>query len=484
MPLSSAEAYLIELINRARLDPAAEARREGIALNQGLAAGTITTAPKQPLAYNETLGRAAAGHSRWMLDKDIFGHAGAGGTNAKDRMINAGYAFKSPWAWGENLSLLQSRDAGAAIPAQHSSLYASPSHRANMFGARYREIGVGQEMGDMTYRGKTFRASMVTENFTTTGTANFVTGLAYRDRNGNDFYGIGEGTAGIRFSIGAKVMATQAAGDYALSSAAKSVDVQIKGAGVNGSVRVDLSAGNVKLDLVDGTDVFASGNVRLLSGLTHLKLLGIGNYSATGTKAGDQIDGNEGNNEIRGGAGDDTLRGQGGHDRLLGEDGNDRLEGGAGNDHLHGGNGADRLYGGLGNDVLEGGPGHDRLEGAAGNDRLSGGAGNDIMLGGAGNDRLDSGAGNDRMLGEAGADIFVFAPGHGRDIIVDFDPRAGDRLALDDALWGGRLTAAQAIQKYDAIDHGDLVLDFGHGQTLVFEDFTDVAALIRAVDLF
>ena len=46
------EQYFLELVNRARLDPAAEAARLGIGLNDGLAAGTITTAAKAPLAFN------------------------------------------------------------------------------------------------------------------------------------------------------------------------------------------------------------------------------------------------------------------------------------------------------------------------------------------------------------------------------------------------------------------------------------------------
>ena len=46
------DQYLIELINRARLDPVGEAARLGIDLNQGLSQGQITTAPKQPLAFD------------------------------------------------------------------------------------------------------------------------------------------------------------------------------------------------------------------------------------------------------------------------------------------------------------------------------------------------------------------------------------------------------------------------------------------------
>src|SRR5438105_2361486 len=60
-----AEQYLVELINRARMDPSAEAARLGIALNEGLAAGTISTAAKQPLAINPNLTDAAGKHSQW-----------------------------------------------------------------------------------------------------------------------------------------------------------------------------------------------------------------------------------------------------------------------------------------------------------------------------------------------------------------------------------------------------------------------------------
>ena len=61
MALQTAQEQLVlELINRARLDPAAEAARFGIALNEGLPAGTISTAAKQPLAMDDALcGRRA-----------------------------------------------------------------------------------------------------------------------------------------------------------------------------------------------------------------------------------------------------------------------------------------------------------------------------------------------------------------------------------------------------------------------------------------
>src|SRR5215212_448995 len=99
---SNFEQYLVELINRGRANPTAEATRYGIALNEGLTAGTITTTAKQPLAINPYLTDGARKHSQWMIDTDTFSHTGQGGTNPGQRMTNAGYAFTGSWTWGEN----------------------------------------------------------------------------------------------------------------------------------------------------------------------------------------------------------------------------------------------------------------------------------------------------------------------------------------------------------------------------------------------
>jgi hypothetical protein len=62
--LADEEQLILELINRARANPEAEASRLGISLNASLPAGTITAAPKQPLAPNQQLQNASVGHSR------------------------------------------------------------------------------------------------------------------------------------------------------------------------------------------------------------------------------------------------------------------------------------------------------------------------------------------------------------------------------------------------------------------------------------
>src|SRR5947208_1731969 len=92
---SNYEQYLVELINRGRADPAAEAARYGINLNEGVPANeTISTAAKQPLAINPLLADGARKHSQWMIDNDVFAHQeGSGGSQPDDRMKSAGYTF-------------------------------------------------------------------------------------------------------------------------------------------------------------------------------------------------------------------------------------------------------------------------------------------------------------------------------------------------------------------------------------------------------
>ncbi|MDT8853537.1 hypothetical protein RNZ50_00520 [Paracoccaceae bacterium Fryx2] len=91
--ITAAEQLLIELVNRARLDPLAEARRFGTDLNQGLSPGQLGPEARQVLAPNALLHQAAEAHAQWMLDQDIFSHTGAGGSAPHDRMEDAGYAF-------------------------------------------------------------------------------------------------------------------------------------------------------------------------------------------------------------------------------------------------------------------------------------------------------------------------------------------------------------------------------------------------------
>ena len=143
-----------------------------------------------------------------------------------------------------------------------------------------------------------------------------------------------------------------------------------------------------------------------------------------------------------------TVEGDGSdkNDRLYGWDSIDILHGGLGNDYMSGENGNDKLYGDEGNDSLYGGNGDDHLDGGEGNDRLEGGNGNDMLLGGSGDDKLYGGSGNDTLIGGTGndyleggsngADTYIFAAGHGKDIVSDYGSKVEhiDTLIFEEAL--------------------------------------------------
>jgi len=183
-----------------------------------------------------------------------------------------------------------------------------------------------------------------------------------------------------------------------------------------------------------------------------------------------------------GGDANDILIGTAGRNLLSGGRGDDLIDGGAGRDTLLGGPGDDLLFGRAGNDLLEGGTGDDTLLGGRGNDRLRGGPGDDVLRGGgAGNDVLNGGPGNDRLEGGRGADVFVFARGHERAVVLDFDPAEGDMLRLNANLWRGTLTAAEVVESFARLQRGNIVLEFERGDTLVLRGFDDLEALMPQI---
>lgn len=507
MPPGATEQYLLELINRARLDPMAEAARIGIDLNRDLAGSDrIGATALQVLAPNDTLSQAARGHSQWMLAQDRFSHTGIGGSDPGDRIAAAGYAFAGSWTWGENLALASfgfgpgaDRALGRSYLERHTSLdisdpmqlgiglnyvdlFFSEGHRTNTFGANFAEIGLGQVRGD--YQG--FDVSMLTEDFAASGSRVFLTGVAYGDADRDDFYSIGEGRGGAWIAAGDARATTAEAGGYALAvepGAAVRVDVGI-GQTRLAALTLDLGGQNAKLDLVDVADggwrLDLSASARLDSGTGHLRLLGAGDLDLTAGAGNQHLEGNAGANRLWAGAGRDILEGGAGDDRLWGQAGADRLDGGTGRDRLWGGPGEDQLSGGGARDLLWGGGGNDTLDGGGGNDALRGGAGHDRLSGGGGRDLLDGGAGNDILTGGGGADTFIFNGGDDR--ITDFGTGADTivlhlgGLGLDPAMQ--RATAGidsfLALAEYRG---GDLVFDLGAGNRLTFEGLSTVGLL-------
>lgn len=175
------EQLLLELINRARANPAAEASRLGIDLNDDLLPGTLSAAAKQPLAPQQILIDVAAAHSQDMLDRDFFAHVNPDGDGPGERIAEAGYAARS---WGENLAF------DVDVVHAHDLLFQSAGHRVNLLRDSFREIGIG-------VRDDGFWGVMVTEVFASRAGDAFLTGVAFLDGVvADEFFTPGEGLGG------------------------------------------------------------------------------------------------------------------------------------------------------------------------------------------------------------------------------------------------------------------------------------------------
>jgi len=201
------EQYLIELINRARANPTAEASSFSIDLNEGLTPGTIASTPKQPLAVNPLLTDAARNHSQFMINVDQFDHAGIGDGTPSSRMSDAGYIFNAPATSAENIAWSGSTpdipDTFQTIQKIHRDLFVDTpipdrGHRLNLMDPNLREVGAGIVTGEFTSGPTTYNAVMVTQDFAASSGNPFLTGVVYRDTTVQDhFYTPGEGIGGV-----------------------------------------------------------------------------------------------------------------------------------------------------------------------------------------------------------------------------------------------------------------------------------------------
>lgn len=251
------EQLMLELVNRARTNPSAEAARLGIGLNDGLAPGTIDTQPKPPLALHPALIAAARAHTGWMLANEVFSHTGTGGSTSHDRMVAAGFDFSGSWSSGENIALGQTTGTVSLTSqtiARHDSLFRSAVHRVNICGTATNRIGLGIISGEFDG----WNAVMVTQDFAGSGAypETLVTGVVYEDKNGDGFYDPGEGIPGVvvKPEGGDWQAKSSSSGGYAVpySGASGTLTVLFQGDIPNGTrtLAVQKSGENLKLDLV------------------------------------------------------------------------------------------------------------------------------------------------------------------------------------------------------------------------------------------
>ena len=118
-------ARVVELVNEAR----SHGRRCG--------REKFPAAPR--LDVSRKLTDAAGAHARDMARRNYFEHQGSDGSQPRDRVKRAGYAFRLT---GENIALGPESAEEVVAGWLHS-----PGHCANIMDSRFRDIGVGVATG-------------------------------------------------------------------------------------------------------------------------------------------------------------------------------------------------------------------------------------------------------------------------------------------------------------------------------------------------
>ncbi len=252
------EQLHLERINRARLKPAAEAARFGIALNEGVTSTTITTASKQAVAMNPTLTAVARAHSQDMLNRDYFEHNTPEGQSPFDRMQAAGYIYRSA---GENLTwrgTTGTLDEITTANAQHQDLfvdvdYPNRGHRVVMLNADYKEVGVGVLRGMFAQDGHNYDSLMTTQDYgTRSNSPTFVLGVVYDDTNRNGDYDAGEGVSGATVALGSNTTTTNAGGGYSFAVQPGQYTIRFPS---GAQQQFNVGNSNVKIDCVSATQI-------------------------------------------------------------------------------------------------------------------------------------------------------------------------------------------------------------------------------------
>ena len=237
---------MLELINQARANPQAEADRllSGD-LNEGLAPGTISTAAKQPLAWNELLADAAVGHTQAMFDDDFFAHTNPITSSTLGTRVTAvGY----PWrTLAENLAATVNsapQDLATETSAHHDNLVIDSGvpgrgHRVAIMNGEFREVGFGTQLGT-NFQGPFSRtweyAALTTQVYADQfNSSPFLTGVVFTDAIvSDDFYTIGEGLGNVTVDVFndsdgslAGSTTTYSSGGYQIPLAAGTYDVSV-----------------------------------------------------------------------------------------------------------------------------------------------------------------------------------------------------------------------------------------------------------------
>jgi uncharacterized protein YkwD len=287
------EQYMLELLNRMRMDPQAElahltsslgaqARSADPQVDSALrffkTKGTIlaqqwaSLTPAPPLAWNDKLQLAAERHSQVMIDTDTQTHQAPGEPDIGGQAEAAGYTGwsnlgQSVYAFAESVFHAH---AGFAIDwggdpndPTTTGIQDPPGHRETMMNPAFREVGIRILPSPRT-NGRQTGPLVVTQDFGRRFAQGnpFLLGVVYADTS-SDGYSAGEGLANVTITAvgdngtpGAPTFTTttMSAGGWQMQVPAGVYRVTVSGGSFGSAVYSNVTVGsqNVKLDAVKG----------------------------------------------------------------------------------------------------------------------------------------------------------------------------------------------------------------------------------------
>ncbi len=255
LSVSAQEQYFVYLLNRARHDPVAYQQEAGLNVD-------LSYAPRRPpLAINASLFASAGFHAEEMAAHNYFGHQSQVTGDWPNKMArDHGYAL--PASWPSNANYIESIAAGTFYSTAAGPLalliedpgVSPPGHRNHLLGIdefnrENREIGVGHGFSSSSL----YRNYWVVHATRSSPTDTFLTGVVFRDGNGNLRYDPGEGLGGVTVVAGAFSTATNAAGGWSIKVPAGTYTVTASGGGFEGTASATASVTeNVAVDFISG----------------------------------------------------------------------------------------------------------------------------------------------------------------------------------------------------------------------------------------
>ncbi len=269
----SAQAqYMMELINTLRTDPS----RAADILTQNLSGSTKATlayyhvdlnqakqdiasrAPRQPLAWNDSLASAAQTQSQDMASNGFQSHTGSDGSTPDQRIQRAGYGAakkigENAFAYAQSIDqAIQSFALDWGVPDKgHLNNLTEPGAAPS---DTFKEVGIGSVDSTKPGFGKVVTVDLGLQQ----NAPSQLVGVVYNDNDHNNFYSVGEGVAGAEIDVtndqGQLVGSAWSAGPggYQIPLTPGHYHVQAKYAG-HVSSEQDITVGNqnVKLDFTN-----------------------------------------------------------------------------------------------------------------------------------------------------------------------------------------------------------------------------------------